>query len=96
MTVKRSYGIYQYPRIGFKIKNKPVRDWIFNELIQRGVYAKSYNRKDETYGLWLNGSNNCTSFLKTIGFLYPIKNKLLEKLIQEKQGRVSSNLAGVR
>ncbi len=73
-----------------------MRDWILTELIQRGIRAKGYQRKDGTYGIWLNGINACQSFLDEIGFFYTPKNKTLKRLIQENRGRVNSNLVGVR
>ena len=96
MTTKRPYGIYQYPKVGFKIKNKPMRDWILKHLIQNGIRAKKYDRKDKSYGISIHGTNACNDFLKKIGFLNPSKIDYLKKLIIEKKGHVSSNQAGVR
>jgi hypothetical protein len=86
MTIYRSSKVYQYPRVGFKVKNQPIRDWLLNELIHHNIRAKGYNRQDGTYGLWINGVINCQTFLNTIGFLYPLRNIQLKELIQKNQG----------
>lgn len=96
MTVRRPYGIYQYPRIGFKVKNRPIRDWILAELTIHGVRSRGYDRRDGSYGIWINGTIACQTFLDTIGFLYPPRNSQLKRLIRTHRGRISPNQAGVR
>lgn len=96
MTVRRPSGIYRYPRIGLKIKNRPVRDWLLAELALHGIRAKGYQRRDGTYGLWINGSTACQAFLEKIGYLYPPRNSQLKRLIRTRRGRISPNQAGVR
>jgi hypothetical protein len=91
MTVRRPSGTYQYPRIGFKIKNQPIRDWLLAQLSLHDVRAKPYNRRDGTYGLWINGTTACQAFLDNIGYLYPPRNSKLKTLIRTRTGRVSPN-----
>ena len=88
MTVRKSSRVYQYPRIGFKVKNQPIRDWLLDELTHHNIRAKGYNRNDGTYGLWINGIIDCQTFLDTIGFLYPLRNTKLKELIQKNQGLI--------
>ena len=92
MTVRRSSKIYQYPRIGFKVKNRPIRDWLLAELVLLGIRAKAYDRRDGTFGLWINGTKPCQAFLESIGFFYPPRNNQLQELIRKNRGLISPEL----
>ena len=77
----RSPKIYRYPRIGFKVRSKAIRDWIFDVLSKQGVPATTYNRAEGTFGIWINGKSACELFMRHIRFGYAKKNKALKALV---------------
>jgi hypothetical protein len=91
MTVRRFSGVYEYPRIGFKVMNRSIRDWLLAELALHDIRAKGYNRRDGTYGLWINGKKAREAFLANVGFLYLPRNRKLQQLIRTKRRRISPN-----
>jgi len=74
---------YNYPRIGFKIKNKTMRDLISKQLEILRLPHGCYKRKDGTYGIWINGRKNCKAFKRLIGFRYPTKISKLNRLLPD-------------
>jgi hypothetical protein len=96
MTVRRPSSLYQYPRIGFKVKNQPVRDWLLAELTLHDVRANPYTRRDGTHGLRINGPTACQAFLDNIGYFDPPRNSDLKSLIRTRTRRISLNQADVR
>ena len=82
----RSKQVHTYPRIGLKVRSKRIRNWIVKMIRKRGIRISSYDRSDETFGLWINGFNACELFRKRIGFGYPKKNKALKRLVAKCRG----------
>jgi len=82
----RSKRIHRYPRIGFKVRSKAIRNWIVKMIRKRGIRVSYYDRSDETFGLWINGFNACELFSKRIGFGYSEKNKALKRLVAKCRG----------
>lgn len=46
---------YCYPRAGLKTMSKEIRDWIADSLRDYNIRVSTYDRKDGSYGLWVNG-----------------------------------------
>ena len=86
----RSKTLHEYPRIGFKVRSKSIRDWIVEVIRKKGVRVSSYDRKDDTFGLWINGLKACELFRHRIGFGYPRKNEALKQLVTKCRGQVST------
>ncbi len=87
-----SKTLHQYPRIGFKVRSKSIRDWIVKVIRKKGVRVNSYDRSDGTFGLWINGFTACELFRHRIGFGYREKNKALERLVTKCRGQVSTQI----
>ena len=82
----RSKQLHEYPRIGFKIRSEPIRNWAVEMIRKRGIRVTAYDRSDETFGLWINGFNACELFRKRIGFGYSKKNQALKRLVAKCRG----------
>ena len=94
--IRRRNAQYVYPRVGLKIKNEQLRDWIALHLKRLGVNCTCYKRSDQTFGIHINGRSPCRSFMRTIGFLDSVKNERLARVIEVCRGRVNPDSIGLR
>ena len=88
----RAKKLNRYPRIGFKVRSKSIRNWIRRTLKERGVPVRTYDRVDESFGIWINGTRASELFLRNVGFGYAPKNAALRKLIEKCRGNVSAKI----
>jgi len=96
MKVRKPSGTYRYPRIGFKAKSQSIRDWIAMKLNEIGVRAKPYDRRDGSFGLWINGRRACMAFNNKIGFLNHKNARRLDRLLKRCTGRIGPYSHGLR
>jgi hypothetical protein len=87
---RRTERIHNYPRVGFKVRSKAIRNWIREVLSKRGVRTTAYDRADGTFGIWINGIAASERFRREIGFGYVKKNEALASLVEKCRESVSA------
>jgi len=77
--VKRPNKTHEYPRIGFHVSNRQIRDDIVT-LLQRFGTEPSIWKYKNMYGLQIIGFNKVKTYLKEIGFNHPDKIRKAQNL----------------
>jgi hypothetical protein len=85
---------YNYPRVGLKIMSEDMRDWLAQELEERNIRVSTYDRSDGSYGLWINGYEECRKFDEEIGFRHPEQDRRLKELLANGKSRSEARDTG--
>ena len=83
--VKRRDKKYSYPRVGLKTMSSRIRDWIAESFRKEDIHVSTYNRKDGSYGLWINGFEGCEKFRIKFGFRHPKQKQRLDELLSHEE-----------